>query len=377
MTSHKIYIMLQVQLGAIDLPANKEFPRRKFTSEINVVLEHAQRLIRCLIDCKTFDRDAVATRHALDLARSLAAGYWEHSSLQLRQVPQVGPVAVQRLTAANVNTVAKLASHDSAGIERLLGRNPPFGRTLLDSLVKFPCLTIDAVVIGGFLAKPHKLPSVDIRCSLGFTNAVTPSWMGRSSYLTFTAELTDGELVHFWRGTFKQLSSGVELKFKTDVSKPGQKILCFVACEDIVGTSKSQTLSLDIPATAFPQAARSSLPARHVAQNHDQADEDYGDVDDADLIAAMESTSHELESSVAEFVHIDDIQIQSPKVRQTTQSHTESRQMGNGKWTCNHPCSGGFTKMGEECKHNCCHNGVMKSRKRKVWIENVNAHDIE
>jgi ATP-dependent DNA helicase HFM1/MER3 len=115
-TPQKIFLMVQVQLGGVDLPSNKDFLaiRRQFLVEKKVIFERIQRLIRCVIDCKSVDCDAISTRHALDLARSLAAEFWEYSNLQLRQIPQIGPAITRKLVANKVNSVESLANLDTA-----------------------------------------------------------------------------------------------------------------------------------------------------------------------------------------------------------------------------------------------------------------------
>src|SRR5271169_5614576 len=74
-SAHKISLMIQVQLGRIDTPTSKEFLviRRQFGVDTSIIFDRIQRLIRCVIDCKAGDRDAISTRHAADLARSLSA----------------------------------------------------------------------------------------------------------------------------------------------------------------------------------------------------------------------------------------------------------------------------------------------------------------
>lgn len=41
-------------------------------------------------------------------------------------------------------------------------------------------------------------------------------------------------------------------------------------------------------------------------------------------------------------------------------------QLPNGRWQCNHTCTGGFTKKGKSCSHKCCREGVQYPRPPKA-----------
>ena len=373
-TSQKIYLMIQVQLGGIELPNTKDFPRRQFMAERIIIFDRVQRLVRCIVDCKSVDGDAIATRHALDLARSLTAEFWEYSSLQLRQLPQIGPAAVRKLAGNNVNSVDKLASLDTAGIERVVGKNPPFGRKMQEILLAFPSLLLDAATVGGHIVKAGKLPKVNVKCRIAYANAKVPFWNGRPPHVTFMAETTDGTLVHFWRGSIKQLSKGYEIKFVAEISGPDQDIRCCVASEEVVGTVRVQTIKVVIPASDFPPRTKTPEPKKQskpILKDEDFEDEFGGnDFDDREFLAAVghaEQAKHEYDSD--QFLDIEDLDVNPTKDK--AEKVPESYQMENGKWTCNHHCRGGTLKTGQPCKHRCCHEGLDKprklgTRKRKV-----------
>ena len=146
--AHKISLIIQVQLGGVDLTNEKDFNRRQYMTEQSLLFDRIQRLVRCVVECKAYDNDAVATQNALELSRSISAQYWEHLPNQLRQVSGVGPAAVRKLVAAGITSVDSLVASDSATIERIMSRNPPYGRKVLDSLSDFPRLTLKADIIG-------------------------------------------------------------------------------------------------------------------------------------------------------------------------------------------------------------------------------------
>ena len=385
-TAHKISLIIQVQLGGIDLPTDKDFNviRRQFNMEKNIIFERVQRLIRCIVDCKAYDCDAIATRHALDLARSLSAEFWENSNLQLRQIPQIGPAAVRKLVTSDVNSVEKLASLDTATIERIMGKNPPFGRKTLDNLAGLPRLTLASEIMGKPITKAGQNPKVNVRAVLGFQNAKVPMWNGSRPSLTFMAETTGGTMVNFWRGNIYKLDKGFDLKFCVELSNPDDRISCHIACDEIVGTLRSLTLDPDVPASLFPPARlkQTTLPMliTKVKDNNVEGDEFGTDgIEDDELLAALGKVEAPKSDCGSDgFTDVDNYGevpegVDSEKDRTEP---TDSVQMENGKWTCNHHCGGGkLLRNGNTCKHVCCKEGLDKRPgPRRTRLKVSNSH---
>ena len=142
--AHKVSLIIQAVLGSIELSGNGSQPKMKLQhhTEQALVFQHVHRLARCIIDCALCKSDSVAARNALMLARSLAARVWDDSPLQLKQLDQIGTVAVRKLVAAGVRSIEELASVDAQRIETILGRNSPFGLRVLDHVKAFPKLRV-------------------------------------------------------------------------------------------------------------------------------------------------------------------------------------------------------------------------------------------
>lgn len=380
--AHKVSLLIQAQLGGIEHPGEKDFAalRRQFSTEKAVIFERVQRLIRCVIDCKAFDCDAIATRHALDLARSLSAGYWENSNLQLRQIPQFGLVAVRKLVNNNINSIEKLAGLDTASIERYVSKNPPFGKKTQDLLASFPRLTLASQIIGRATIKAGQKPTVNVKAIVGFANAKVPVWAGRKPSLTFMAETSDGALVHFWRGNVLKLEKGYEIKFMVKLSGPAEVIKCWVACDDIVGTLRSSALTHNIPASEFPAVPKDAPiqngpPTRRGSFSDDN---EFGsdDIRDEDLLAvnlAIKKPENDHDSDEFPDVDLYD-HISAGSIAKSAKSAQvlEPIQMANGKWSCNHACrDGNLLKNGQPCKHKCCHEGLDKPRILKKVYDTV------
>jgi ATP-dependent DNA helicase HFM1/MER3 len=383
-TAHKISLIIQIQLGGIDHPTDKEFAvvRRQFLTDKSIIFDRIHRLIRCVIDCKAFDCDAVSTRHALDLARSFVAEFWENSNLQLRQIPQVGPAAVRKLVSNNINSIEKLMQKDTLTIERIMSKNPPYGKKTKDLLMCFPKLNVTSEIVGRATSKPGQNPKVSVKAVLGFENDKMPVWKGKKPSLTFMAETTDGKLVHLWRCNTMKLEKSCEIKFHVELSGPDEEIICWVACEEIVGTVQSCVLTHNLPALAFPSSAPRPKPniQRSTVENKvpfDDEDEFGGDdLMDDDMLAVIKSVEPVARGYVSdEFEDIDDLE--NPKAGEVKKGQNQaifvpSVQMANGKWTCSHDCANSeVLKNGKLCKHRCCHEGLDKPRKEKKKGDNT------
>lgn len=105
------------------------------------------RLIRCAIDCLIAREDSAAARNALELARSFGAKVWDHSPLQMKQIEQIGVVAVRKLAAAGITDIEQLEATEAPRIDMILSKNPPFGTKLLARLKEFPKLRVTMKVV--------------------------------------------------------------------------------------------------------------------------------------------------------------------------------------------------------------------------------------
>lgn len=401
-TAHKVSLMIQVQLGGIDLPTDKEFTviKRQFSTDKSIIFDRIQRLIRCVIDCKAVDQDGISTRHALDLARSLSAGYWENSNLQLRQIPQVGPAAHKKFIQSDIKTIEKLVNLGTADIERAMSKNPPYGKKMKDILSGFPRLKMTAQITGKVNSKQGENPKVSVVAQLSYENDKIPVWNGRRPSVIFTTETSDGTLARLWRGAIAKLENGHDLNFHVTLQAPAEIITFRVACEEVVGTAKNFTLQYNSPASTFPIPSIKTMTKGESPDNNkmivrNEVD-DFGDDDvgDEDMLAAIKSVEAMDHPGSDDFADIEDFETKSKatktkkKTKPVEKVHTkesirkdledanetgtlESVQMANGRWTCNHVCRDGAPcKNGKPCKHRCCKEGLDKPRKlvKKVYI---------
>ena len=148
--TQKRSIIFQAELGGVDFPSDEQFVKHKkqYHQDKAILFSHIHRLIRCVIDCQIQRQDAPATRHALELARSLSTRVWDNSPLQMKQIPNIGPVAVRKLVTAGINSLEALEQAEPQRINMLLSRQPGFGEKVLDTLRSFPKLRVFVKIMG-------------------------------------------------------------------------------------------------------------------------------------------------------------------------------------------------------------------------------------
>jgi ATP-dependent DNA helicase HFM1/MER3 len=382
-TWHKVYLLVQGQLGAADLSQGQTqgYAARDLTVERSIIIERMQRYARCLCECKAADRDGVSLHNALELTRCLIAGSWDHRPTQITQIDGIGPVAMRKLVSQNVRTVAQLAAKQPSDIDRLMTRNAPYGKKMSESLEKFPRLTLDATITGraGSGRPKRTAVTVNVKAVLGYANRVPPSWKSRQPSLTFMASTSDGILAFIWRGSTKMINkdTGHELLFHVELASADVEIDCHFSCEEIVGTIVTTTLQHNIPARDFPKATarRPSTQLDHHKPSSNSKEE--VDMDDNLLLQATLRAEAALEEQAqdVDFADIDEVlnvnkglQIRPDMTRSQSDACEDQIipiQLANGRWQCNHICSGGgLTRSGKLCHHKCCKEGSNKPHKR-------------
>ena len=150
MAAHKRSLIVQSELGGVDFPTDEEFTkhRKQFNQDKSRLFSNIYRLIRCVIDCHIEMQDAIGVRHGLELARSLGARVWDNSPFQMKQIPQIGAVAIRKLVLGGFTSIEALEAAEPHRVEILLGKNPPFGRRILTSVQAFPKLRVSVKLLG-------------------------------------------------------------------------------------------------------------------------------------------------------------------------------------------------------------------------------------
>lgn len=375
----KVSIIIQARLGGVPLGKDAKSKvsgnqLRQLQIDTSGVLGHAKRLIRCMVDILVHRGDSIATKNTLELARCLAAGAWDDTVLQFKQIPGLGDVAVRKLAAANIKNIDALFNTEPRRVEVILSKHPPYGQELLKKLADFPMLHVSAQAIDK-KHKDRKGVEVKLKCQAGFLNGTHPKIFNKRSFqVLFLCETSYGELVHFQRFWPNRLKDPADILLTAMVVQAGATIRCHVMCDDVAGTHKVAEVNFDCPASWFPPKQieyaagfeRPTLPSKISGRGEDF---DTDGVNDLDL---LEAADHAEDGD--EIIDIDDIEsglmggahISNSRKRSTSTNAEqdiqwrEPKQLPNGNWTCQHDCA----ERGKQCKHPCCLNGV-KGKKPK------------
>ncbi|GFN18503.1 putative DEAD/DEAH box DNA helicase (Mer3) [Aspergillus tubingensis] len=379
LSAHKISLLIQSELGAVDLPDGEPFQKHRFTfqQDKTFVFSHINRLIRCIIDCQVGLEDSFTLRNALELARSFGAKVWDDSPLQMKQIEQIGVVAVRKLASSGITSIEALELCEPHQIDMILSRNPPFGRKLLERLVDFPKLRVSVKMIGKE-TKTGTVVQVNIRSEVAFMNEKCPTYFQR-------------------RPVASKMPSGQEILFSAELKSAGQSVTCYAMCDDIAGTMRSAQLKPDLPASLFPsqldppsdvvserpkpnisrRRSNDTSQTKSVARNINIWDSDdllFGDF--------LENDQAENWSCVDKLPQSPEDKAQLP--RNTSKGPNQSNnqivetveavRLENGRWACNHRCkdkttyyndpmSKGKQLIASRCKHLCCREGLEKPPK--------------
>ncbi|PGH04665.1 ATP-dependent DNA helicase HFM1/MER3 [Blastomyces parvus] len=381
--AHKISLLIQSELGSVDIPTGDQYQKHKlsFQQDKGLVFSHVSRLIRCITDCQISRQDSVSTRHALELARAIGARVWDNSALQMKQIEQIGIVAVRKLATAGINSIEALEATEPHRIDMLLSKNPPFGSRILTRLAEFPKPRVSVKLVRKDI-KPGKSVRVNFKTEIGFINEQLPTFFRRKPvYVCFLAETSDGRMIDFRRISATKLQNGHEIMLSAELTDVHQYISCFVMCDDIAGTLRQAELRHDIPASHFPEKKTElpdnkceSKPAMNISRrrskdmskkghtNRREIDEFEDDsLDDVDLIAAAQDMDyHSIKELDGNDDHIRTASVAHQReasgkdIKEVHASKAiEPVRLENGNWACNHRC-----KDKTSCKHFCCRDGT-------------------
>ncbi|KAK6362952.1 Sec63 [Orbilia blumenaviensis] len=252
--AHKVNILIQFEIGCMEFPTTEGFQKYRATllQDKSLIFQHLHRLVRCICDVKLFLRDAIGCRNALELSRCIEAKVWENSPSMLLQLEGLGLVGMRKFVNNDIKSIDQLDALEAHKIEMIASRNPPYGAKIKQDIAGIPRFRL-YTQITRVQANRKDPVKVNFRAEIGVLNDQTPArWHGKLLHFYFLAERSDGYLVDFRRMPILKLASNKDVTVQAEVSEPGQTITCYVACEEIVNTSKSVEVELDIKESQFP-----------------------------------------------------------------------------------------------------------------------------
>ncbi|KAL4972547.1 Sec63 Brl domain-containing protein [Aspergillus desertorum] len=432
--AHKISLLIQSELGAVEFPSGEQFQKHKFTfqKEKSIVFAHVHRVIRCIIDYQVHLEDSVTVRNALELARGLAARVWDHSPLQMKQIGNINTAAVRKLVAYGIDSIETLEETEPPLIDIALSKNQAFALNLRKPLADFPKLRVSVKMTGKDI-QPGRSVRILFKTEIAFMNEKCPTFFQRRPvYVCFVAETSDGRLIDFRRISATKLQRNYEILLSVEPSHQDECITCHVMCDEIAGTSRSATLKPELPPSCFSRSIENEDVAQDIHEggglttaNGTERDStgrtnlsrlttddllfvewlDSGIIDDWDdkeadckrepppatVSQRKVCKSPEIFSDWGEKVIEPDLsesvraavprrkaskgQGEKPSTiaRSNESVDREHPKLNNGRWGCNHRC-----KEKKLCKHLCCREGLSNPPKAtRKKSDNAHSEAVE
>ncbi|ODQ64002.1 P-loop containing nucleoside triphosphate hydrolase protein, partial [Nadsonia fulvescens var. elongata DSM 6958] len=245
----KISILIQTELGGVEY-SHYEGARNNYLGYMcdkSMVIKHAERILRCLIDCFCQRSDSNSIKSALELYRSLQGRSWEDLPLILRQLEGIGPAFVQKFIAHNIQSFTDLRALENNRIESLLGINKDSSVKITEDLEGIPHFAIEAEQLGIFeFQSTRKFSSKDsylkvtIKVKAQYLNSPTvPIWHQKRMNAIIITETSDGILLDFRRVPVARLKDSLEFEIKATIAYSSQAIESHIYCETVAGVSES------------------------------------------------------------------------------------------------------------------------------------------
>ncbi|KAL4881935.1 Sec63 Brl domain-containing protein [Aspergillus karnatakaensis] len=379
--AHKISLLIQAELGAVEFPGSEQFQKHRFAfqQDKNFVFNHVNRLIRCVIDCQVHLEDSVTVCNALELARSLSARVWDNSPLQMKQIEQIGIVAVRKLAAAGIDSIEVLEETEPHEIDMALSKNPPFGMKLKGRLSEFPKPCVVVKMDGKDIKFGHHV-KVRFKAEVAFMNENCPSFFQkRPVYVCFVAETSIGRLIDFRRISASKLQKACEILLSAELKYQDEYITCHIMCDEIAGTARRAVLKPDLPRGCLPRQSETEVVGSAKSQAEENGSVEgtaqkpsstklsrfntdelfFGEWLESDILDDWNDKSIELDGSEPNQMPVqrkgskNESSKPSMTVRRHSNAEKEPERLENGHWACNHKC-----KEKSSCKHLCCREGL-------------------
>ncbi|KAJ3394049.1 Sec63 [Lobulomyces angularis] len=238
LVSDKIKILIQCVLAGIPFP---EKVNTVFTNEIHLIWLHICRVGKGLIEIAEAKKDAITFRHAVELNQALIAKSWPSSYCQLKQISGIGPTMAKSLAENRIDSISKLSKAEEKQIEIICNRNPPFGRTILQNIKKFPNFIMNINQNTGKL----KSKIIELSVEVYLENPETCKMYNRGhSQAVFICSFNQ-HLYNSRHFTMTALKKKQTFTFSVELSVRNQPILCSLISEDTVGVDLTKEISIN------------------------------------------------------------------------------------------------------------------------------------
>ncbi|KAJ3016304.1 Sec63 [Thoreauomyces humboldtii] len=226
----KVNLIIQCCLGSLSI---EDKASGGASVDTNMVMGHAPRIARFMVDVAASKKDVIALLSAIDLARCCVGRIWENSALLLKQVDNIGSSIARTLANGGISTFKKLAETDPRHVEFTVNRNPPFGNKVKDAAATIPQFTLEIAQYVE-LSRPTQ---IELHVSAGLANGGTAKLFGKKGalYAAFVAATSDHMLFDYRRIPIRNLKAGESFRVQIQLQSVTQKIRCSLLNEELVG----------------------------------------------------------------------------------------------------------------------------------------------
>ncbi|GJQ15567.1 hypothetical protein GpartN1_g7358.t1 [Galdieria partita] len=138
-TADKVYLLLQVALEGDNNLFENNFGLK---SEANRVVQICSRIVRALEEflyTEWCSVSAVTLKAVTTIHRAMENHFWPDNQLGIfQQIPGIGQTFSKCLSENGIGSLVQLENMNPLEIERIVGRNPPFGNEIIEKVQSIP-----------------------------------------------------------------------------------------------------------------------------------------------------------------------------------------------------------------------------------------------
>ncbi|EDO15624.1 hypothetical protein Kpol_489p5 [Vanderwaltozyma polyspora DSM 70294] len=350
-TYQKVSLIIQYELGGLEFPS---YPgslklHQSLVQDKMSIFRHSFRIMRCMIDTFIAKKDGISLKNSLFLLRCITGSCWEDSPMVLRQLKNVGLIAVRKFVNHGVSTLDDVLDLNESQVGYYLNINPTQSLKILKDVEGIPKLEIN-VKAEKFDFKDGKI-LVFLRIEI-VTQYVMTRWHGQSLTIDVQILKDSGEFVDFRRIKLMQLKVAKSYRISTFIKSQDDSIKFIMNCQEIAGIGKEYIFNEnDIPRGVFHDHRFNSKfnKSRNCARSTiEEIERDIFSSSDDSLVSYLNENKSNINNSSVVAAKNETVTLHG------IEDIYERRKIKfNGNYECNHVCKDKLV-----CRHLCCREGI-------------------
>lgn len=356
----KISLTIQYELGGLEFPSYQGSLklRQPFLQDKSLIFRHIFRVLKCAVDVFIIKKDGISLKEALFLLRSCTGYCWEGTAMTLRQISNVGLVAVRRLASKNVVSLQMMKKLSEGQIGNYLGLQIDKGYVIKNDLKSLPQLRIRVKLDGNEVENDGIKLKFKVEI---ISDIATNKW--HDHYLSANVEITkiSGELLDFRRISINQLNRPKSFTINVVILSIEDDIEFSVHCQEVAGIGDVIIFKAkELDETIIKQLEKS----KNLDALNDCFYESEENNSSDDSLMEYLNDLHDKNKTTDEFSIETDISSEMAK------ANTSRKLISKGVYECKHQCHDKTS-----CRHYCCREGIplkasLENQKVKKKSEN-------